>query len=69
MIESGHGTLSPFTDKVQAIFRCKDIRFERIENNPTGGYHEKCLAAVEAHYRALSPTDRAVVEGVLRWPA
>lgn len=28
------GLLSPFSDKVQAIFRFKGIPFERIENNP-----------------------------------
>jgi glutathione S-transferase len=35
---------------------------------PAGGYLEKCFAAVEARYRALSPDDRRAVDALFRWP-
>jgi glutathione S-transferase len=35
---------------------------------PAGGYLEKCFAAVEARYRALSPDDRRAIDAVVRWP-
>jgi hypothetical protein len=45
------GLLSPFSDKVQAIF--------------PGGYLEKCFATVEARYRALGAGDRRAIEAII----
>ena len=35
---------------------------------PAGGYLEKCFAAVEARYRALSSDDRRAIDALVRWP-
>jgi hypothetical protein len=50
------GLLSPFSDKVQAIF-------------PAGGYLEKCFATVEARYRALGAGDRRAIEAIIHFPS
>ena len=36
---------------------------------PAGGYLEKCFAALETRYRALSASDRGAIDAIIRFPS